>query len=654
MNKPFRPPTQLTARALAFYLASQDDSSRRLCPHELNVDPDTLEIEGLDGEYARRGHGEDASSHSLLHHQSSPSAQSAGHLSLRRAIRDAADVRRITNAIEQRHQSRKDPKSLGQNLYDSLTIIFAFSKHIPTPSAVLSSLSSSSTQEHRNVRSPHRPLPMPVPLDEQSTGPDQLPFTGHTDAPTSSLNVNDSHFAEPTPLPARRPSRTNASNITSEVRRNGQRVHKIRHVPSDHGHDLHSQKMSNVVPLRRTYDGAMNGIIAEKFRMGATPLSSRRKSTASFPPPEQSVNLSDAAAPKVLDEQSPVLPVYSHLTTEILNDLKEQVIDRRADPSRGSTSLVEFDPDRRFRPARHFVNRSLYYTLGDPETLLRSFRDQNSPDYMYSPLPHLDAHRLSHAFRDWGQRNGSLIFDTLYESLDALFRPPPELICHKSPCLKPSRKVAASPRFTSSTITPGRYLSDSEAAHIIIICIHALTSSIHPGWPHTWVQVRKLRGWGVIIPGAIPNSASNDKFAHPWLQIIDELEYEPAIRLAMRLLQAIGTRRCHEHILATVNARDDHTGQARSYVGIERLLPILIGHLTQVEKAALERKGKTKSTQSTDDDPGWTVTATFMEFLRTIIVKQWDGNVEVNEWGSVGTAVTLMSHFRESLFQTLR
>ena len=411
---------------------------------------------------------------------------------------------------------------------------------------------------------------------------------------------------------------------------------------------MQSQKISSTA-LRGSYDGALDGAIAEKLRIGLTHTHLRRRPTPSAALPEPSVGTTSVSLGTAPDEHVAALPVYSHITSEILDHLKDQVVHHRTTQSRHLTPVVDFDPNRRFRPTTLFVNRSLYYTLSDPETLLESFRDQSSPDYMYSPLSHLDAHRLSYAFRDWGQRNGALIFDSLYEAVDALFRPPPELDAQKSPRLKPSRKDAASHRITASATTPGRYLSDLEAAHIVMICIHALTSSVPMGWPHTWIQVRKLRGWGVVIPGAVPSTASTDKFAHPWLAIIDELEYEPALRLTTRLLQAIGTRRCHEHMLATVNAQDDHSGQVNSYVGVECLLPILLGHLTQVEKAALERKGKTRSTQSTDDDPGWTVTATFMEFLRTILVKQWNGNVEVNKWDSVGTAVALMTHLRQSL-----
>jgi hypothetical protein len=64
-SRPFRPPTQLTARALAFYLASQDHPRRAICPHPLKVDPSSSELDGV-------------------------------------------------------QQAKKDPKALGQNMYDTV------------------------------------------------------------------------------------------------------------------------------------------------------------------------------------------------------------------------------------------------------------------------------------------------------------------------------------------------------------------------------------------------------------------------------------------------------------------------------------------------------------------------------------------------------
>ena len=650
MNKPFRPPTQLTARALAFYLASHDDAHRRLCPHELNVDPDTLRIEGSDELHSYMEEGSDGPTYNVHAHASLLQTGSLQHSAVGRGwAADTPQAKRISDAIEKRHQSRKDPKSLGQNLYDSVTMIIAYSKHIPNPLDVFASLSSSSTLQRQMPGSSSLPVLVPVIHGKRPTSSNRSSFTDSTNADAVPHPMNNRRLSEPaaqnSKRPTRRASRTNTANVTTEICSSGQRVHRITHVPNDHGHDVQSPKTPSPA-VRGSYDGAFDPTIAEKFRLGNTRPISKGKSTPHILIPEPSVDASDVSAIEVSEEQPATMPVYSHLTTEVMDHLKDHVVHHRTDQSSNFNFVVDFDANRRFRPAKPFVNRSLYYTLGDSETLLKSFRDQPNPDYMYSPLPHLDAHRLSHAFRDWSQRNGALIFDSLYEALGALFRPPPEMDTQKSPRLKPSRKDAALPQTTAPRTTRGQYLSDLDAAHIVMICIHALTSSIPVGWPHTWVQVRKLRGWGIVVPGAAPETAATDTFAHPWLEIVDGLEYEPAVRLTTRLLQAIGTRRCYEHVLATLNAEDEHLGPATSYVGVERLLPILVGHLTQVEKAAMERRGKSKSTSSTDDDPGWTVTATLMEFLRTIIVKQWDGKAEINKWGSVGTAVTLMVHLR--------
>ncbi|KAL5418340.1 hypothetical protein PMIN03_001062 [Paraphaeosphaeria minitans] len=559
VSRPFRPPTQLTARALAFYLASQHDPHRRLCPHELNVDPDTLEIQGVQAEYIQAEDGtHDTTCHVLPSMLTSTASAAPG------CLQNAAHLDPIAEALGHRHPARKDPKSLAQNLYDTLTVIFAYSKHIPSPLSILPSLASPFDRE-----------PMSLPDDKRQS---------------------------------------------------------LSHTAPD-------------APLYESLDGADKRIMVASRLIAGMPTTV----TTGAPQLESSTdNGRNDPATTYGDGRPATMPVISHLTCQIMDQLKG-VVHHRRDQYQASNSVVDYDANRRYRPAKPFVNRALYCSLSDAETLLKSFRDHLSEDLKYSPLPHLDAHYLSHAFRDWNQRNGALIFDSLYEALEALFRPPPEIDTQKSPRLKASRKVTPPSQPTAPNDASGRYLSTLEAAHLIMICIHALTSSIPVGWPHTWVQVRKLRGWGVVIPGAPLKTTQSDDFVHPWLDIVDQLEYEPAIRLATRLLQAIGTRRCHEHILATMEAQDEGQRPTDASSGVERLLPVLLGHLTQVEKAALQRKGKMRSAQTVDEDPGWTITATWMEWLRTVIVKQWDGNVDINKWGSVGTAVTIMTHLHANM-----
>jgi hypothetical protein len=159
------------------------------------------------------------------------------------------------------------------------------------------------------------------------------------------------------------------------------------------------------------------------------------------------------------------------------------------------------------------------------------------------------------------------------------------------------------------------------------------------GWPHTWAQLRKLRSWGVIIPNAAPNT---DDFSNPYINIIDELEYEPAIRLADRLLRAIGSRTCFEHILASLKPQNS---QEQTSSG--RLSDMIVEHLIVIETVSQVSKQKIASTAGSSDDPGWTVTSVFMEWMKTIILKQWDSKAVINKWSSVGTAVMLLDRFRK-------
>ena len=54
-----------------------------------------------------------------------------------------------------------------------------------------------------------------------------------------------------------------------------------------------------------------------------------------------------------------------------------------------------------------------------------------------------------------------------------------------------------------------------------------------------------------------------------------------------------------------------------------------------------------KSINTTNKEPGWTVTATLVEWVKTTIIKNWDGKMEVNKWNSVGAAIVLLRQLRK-------
>ncbi|KAI4698681.1 hypothetical protein J4E81_005292 [Alternaria sp. BMP 2799] len=563
----------------------------------------------------------------------------------------------LLNALKQRQQARKDPKALGQNLYDSLTMIYSYTTQIPTPASVLASLRKPEHTPAHDARSTQTSAIPPSRPDGHDADSNTRPTLGTNGSNATRLNGNSRIVRQHSHLSAATRDSSQPDNAGAEVLANGHHVHRIPYHPSNGMTQRHP-----LAPHPTAVDGACDSAMLsisktgkKSFTIGGTyPAAAPRAKPSSAP-----TELHTKNAP-VEEHSSSSVSVVSTLNCSILNELKEDVHRYKKSHATDFNYVVDFDRRRRTRRTKPLVNRSLFYTLSDPEKLLASFHDINQ-DFEESPLPHLDSSRLANSFRDWNHRNGALIFDSLWLALDALFVSPPELDIQKSPRLRPSRKGASnnSPSDQSSSGHQGasRYLDTHEAAHIVMICIHALTSLVPLGWPHTWAQIRKLRSWGVMVPTATPNT---DAFAHPYMDIIDELEYEPAVRLADRLLRAIGTRTCFEHILASLDVAETNRDESEQVTASVGLVDTVMQHLQVVERVGMATKMRLNSSYDREGDPGWTVTATFMGWLRTIIVKKWDSKAEINKWSSVGTAVMVLDklhskrqalHLHSSMFE---
>ncbi|KAJ8108215.1 hypothetical protein OPT61_g8330 [Boeremia exigua] len=582
-SKPYRPPTQLTARALAHYLASQSNPHSGLCPHELKVSPSSFEI--------------GSAIESNIQDEGGADGYHAPRIGKARTRQDVARV------IDSRHQTKKDTKSIGQNLYDSVSVIYSYSRSIASPLQALHAL--------RAPNDDTRP-------DERARGANGTDATtrGHGTAAVSRQH---------SPQSLRAQSHAHTPRDQPQVLSNGQQVHKVpyyRHSAPDQGG---TAKHTNNSPLEGTPEISKMTITKtgrKSFTLGGSIAPVAARPTA---PVVQQIDTETAE-----DRPSAILSTSS-LSYDTLDQLKGEAQRRQGQKPARSTAgeTLTFCSGQ---PAEVFVNRSLFYTLGDAETLLQSFNGSNEA-FQSSPLPHLDSARLVHSFRDWSQHSGALIFDSLSVAIDALFTRPPAL----EPPDDPECNSTASATSKSGLKRRPRYLNNHEAAHIMLICIHALTSSVPVGWPRTWAQLRSLRSWGVIIPDA---TADSDDFVDPYMNIIDALEYEPAVMLADRLLRAIGLRSCFDHILM---AKDkDVTAGSKHDASEESLTTILIQHLEVVERVALDSKRRMKSVNATNKEPGWTVTATFIEWLKTIIIKKWDSNVEISKWSSVGAATMLL------------
>jgi hypothetical protein len=642
--RPVRPPTQLTARALAHYLAGQTDPQRGFCLHELKVQPHTLEIDGASGTRLHRA--PDGTQHSSVYPSASSVLHTLGNSPIGEGARDQAGAtpmgqpshaqEHLVDAVNKRHQTRKDKKSLSQNLFDSVTMIYAYSKQLPSSTSLYQSLRSSSllSQHAASLESvPHAPTQ--TKAHDSSQGVTSATRTNSaTVTPPMNLTATTHHqYSQPDGGHAR-------ATPTTTVLSNGQQVHRIPYRVRDSSSASKVGKVNEQTSPDRTSEAPKLSV--QKTSKKPSPVEEDVTAMGRIVSPAD-LSKSDGRKLQQSVRAEPTLPVLSTLSCTSLEGLKDDVHGHRKDQLPDDFNFsVDYDTNRRYQPSTPLVNRSLFYTLSDAETLLKSFHDP-SPPFENSPLSQLDSARLTHSFRDWNRHNGALVFDSLCVALKALFTPPPELRMHKNPPQSPSRRGAIP---NSTTDGPGdssstsfkrqRYLNNLEAAHIVMICIHALTSLVSVGWPHTWAQVRKLRAWGIVLPSAAPET---DDFMDPYITIIDELEYEPAIRLAEHLLRAIGARTCFEQILTTIDKQPEKSDDDALSTCLS---DIIVHHLVVVERVALASKRRLVPNGITSDDPGWTITATFIEWLKTVITKRWDNQVEVKKWSSVGSAVMLL------------
>ena len=589
------------------------------------------------------------------------------------------------NTLRNQHQAKKDNKSLGQNVFDTISVIYSYSKHLPSPLDVFNALSrshgepldkfgeesqTSGIKEPRqgpkisapNSDAANRSHSSPLPSELEPVGNGHAVHPGgngrHSCKPAQTERRHSLSLGHYTTSPKKH-QKPPIADVHSENLADGQKVQlcKIKQrLPQHLSNGQNELKTCDSKGVEGTEEtkSAPPPEVTNKRRPPSLPLKRSKAESKS----DQTYADSGATGFLRPSSKSPsemILPVTSHLSCDIMDDLANYTYHQhsRDDEIPSLPFVVDYDKRTRLRRTMPFVNRSLYYTLSDPDTLLRSFREEPWKEGGHSPLPHMNPGRLSHAFRAWNKRNGSLVFDSLWIATKALFTPPPELVVQKSPRLRASLRSTDSNMFANPPLSPSddsnqsMYLSDLDATHIIMICIHALTSSVPNGWPHVWSQIRKLRSWGVILP-QYPTETQHDAYLDPWISITDELEYEPALRLADRLVRGIAARRCFSEILKTLSDRASE--QPQDYQESHfNLTGLLIKHLTIVEGQALASRRDLK----TDEDPGWTVTSIFLEWLRTIIIMWWDGKAEVHRWSAVGGAIEIMADLCKFLYNPL-
>jgi hypothetical protein len=272
-----------------------------------------------------------------------------------------------------------------------------------------------------------------------------------------------------------------------------------------------------------------------------------------------------------------------------------------------------------------FVKRTIIYNFAKPYPLLALIQhnknlNANSEESSPTAQPSSAEQNVGltvGCFTNWLPIVGPLLLDSIWQSLEGLFTPPPQI----------ASRVGHDKTSPSSNTKKAIYIHDAEAADIIHVAILALVGSDYSLHEKSQGMISDLRAWGRTLPNA-HQSGRPDPLSDPWLDISDHFEYEPAIRLAKRLVHAIAARRSFWLISQTM----PHAGLKYT---IFPMMRSVVFNLTNdmIFEHSTNRQGV----------KGSGVPFYFMEWMRTIILKTWNGEVTVKRWEGTGAAIEILS-----------
>ncbi|RAL67255.1 hypothetical protein DID88_008021 [Monilinia fructigena] len=255
---------------------------------------------------------------------------------------------------------------------------------------------------------------------------------------------------------------------------------------------------------------------------------------------------------------------------------------------------------------RQFVDQSLYSVLSRPESLIKSFTNENGEIY--------DTQTLWYCMLRMTRIAPSIVFDSLWIAAGALFQPPKQLEWAK--------------QSHSDKPDPDQPISKADAARLINICFHALVAAAPLlKDPRQLANMSRIRSYGISLPG---RESSTSESARLCLQFDDAFTHELALRLARRVFSAVSTRRrFSELIRLQKDVKEDEKEQAG-------VLEIILGTFKYLD---VDTPPLLKFSDAERDLHEKRMPTLILDWARTVMLQDWDGKAEVPSDGSFGGAL---------------
>lgn len=262
-----------------------------------------------------------------------------------------------------------------------------------------------------------------------------------------------------------------------------------------------------------------------------------------------------------------------------------------------------------------FAEQAFFDTLCKPESLLRSFQDDEKNLF--------DTQTLWYLMLRMTRVSPSLVFDSLWSVTGTLFQPP--------------ERLESAYDWAKETTSPGavsnKSVSNNDAAQIMSICLHALIAAA-PVVPDArqLANMSRIRSYGLTTLGR-EESSSLEPVAL-CLQYDDAFTNDLALRLAKRLFAAIPTRRRYAELLEL--QRDVRSGERREPDVLDTLLDTLkyidLGTSPILNFPDNERDLHEKR-----------VPTLILDWARSVMLQDWETSAEVPSDGPFGGALAMIS-----------
>ncbi|KAL1960116.1 hypothetical protein VTO42DRAFT_288 [Malbranchea cinnamomea] len=302
----------------------------------------------------------------------------------------------------------------------------------------------------------------------------------------------------------------------------------------------------------------------------------------------------------------------------------------------------------RQRQLFRFISQSVFYVFSNPAPLLESFRREPKGEgevMTFDSALRLDTTQLEESFRKlYSLCPWETTLHSLWMSLEKLFILPKEFSSFGRHQRRPMRGSTQSEPGTPS-MRPSRrnsmpvdeHVSDVDTAHIIVIVIFALACSIPRTDSHTWQIVRRIRSSGNVLPDNEIRKHSQ-AVAQLLVEMTDKFEHGLALRLLNRLARVVAARLAfHEMSKTRAAAIQDLAIQDKKPNVIDLVIRYLQEHLqTQVQRPSPQF-------DSSLMERPITMPIVTVEWLRNLLLKEWDGSPMLPASSAAGGALQMLA-----------